>query len=102
MKYTHKYSKLSVHKYTTIRRYSKGKVGDVILETYPEGKHYAKIIKIERKALDDIYWTDLLFDTADICGTRKEVYDLFQSFYKKPIDFTNEKFYIYYLKKVLK
>jgi len=99
MKYSHKYSKLSVSNYTTIRRYPKGKIGDIVLETYPEGKHYAKIMKIERKALDDIYWTDLLFDTADICKTRKEAYELLQSFYKKSIDFKNEKFYIYYLKK---
>ena len=100
MKYSHEYSKLTVSNYTTIRRYPKGKVGDMVLETHPKGEHYAKIVKIERKALDDIYWTDLLFDTADMCRTRKEVYALFQSFYKKPIDFANEKFYIYYLQKV--
>ena len=97
MKYSHNYSKLKVHNYTTIRRYPKGKIGDIILETYPNGKHYAKIVKIERKALDDIYWTDLIFDTD--CDTRGDAYRLFQSFYKKPIDFINEKFYIYYLEK---
>ena len=97
MKYSHNYGKLKVHNYTTIRRYSKGKVGDVVLETYPKGKHYAKIVKIERKALDDIYWTDLIFDTD--CDTRGDAYRLFQSFYKKPINFANEKFYIYYLEK---
>ena len=97
MKYSHDYAKLRVHNYTTIRRYSKGKVGDIVQETYPSGTHLAKIVKIERRALDDVYLTELMFDTD--CNSRGEAYRLFQSFYKKPIDFKNEKFYIYYLKK---
>jgi len=84
--------------YTTIRRYSKGKVGDITKEIYPAGSHLAKIIKIERRALDDIYFTELIFDTD--CDTRGEAYRLFQSFYKKPIDFAKERFFIYYLRKI--
>ena len=98
MKYSKNYAKLNVSNYTTIRRYPKGKIGNIILEKYPSGEHYAKIIKIERKALDDIYLTDLIFDTD--CDTRKEAYELIQSFYKKPIDFQNEKLYIYKLRKM--
>ena len=97
MKYSHDYAKLRVHNYTTIRRYPKGKVGDVVLETYPSGRHYARIVKIEQRALAEIYLTELMFDTD--CNTRGDAYKLFQSFYKKPIDFQNEKFYIYYLEK---
>ncbi|GAH65091.1 unnamed protein product, partial [marine sediment metagenome] len=37
MKYSKRYSKLFEKEYTTIRRYPKGKVGDVINETYPHG-----------------------------------------------------------------
>ena len=99
MKYTHNYSKLQNEGYTTIRRYNKGyKVGDIITEIYPNGKHQAKIIKIERQTLDRLFIcfleedTDLLF--------REDIYKLFQSFYKKPIDFENEKFYIYYLERI--
>jgi len=100
MRYSRDYAKLKVSNYTTIRRYSKGKIGDIILETYPSGEHYAKIIRIERRALDEIYLTELMFDTD--CDSRKEAYGLIQSFYKKPIDFENEKFYIYYLKKYVR
>lgn len=96
MKYSHAYAKLRVHNYTTIRRYKKGNVGDIVLETYPSGSHYAEIVKIERKALADIYLTELMFDTD--CNSRAEAYELFQSFYKKPIDYEREKFYIYHLK----
>jgi len=83
--------------YTTIRRYSKGKIGDIITETYPNGKHKAKIVKIERKTLDNLEDLFLYKDTG--CSEREDSYKIIQSFYKKPIDFENEKFYIYYLEK---
>lgn len=98
MKYTHKYKKLSRDKYTTIRRYSKGKVGDVVLEIYPGGSHKAKIIKIERKTINGLPFHVLYLDTD--CITRQGVRELFQSFYGKEIDFDKEKFYLYHLKKV--
>ena len=99
MKYSHNYSKLDNTIYTTIRRYHKGNVGNLILETYPAGSHYAKIIKIERKSLDAISLMVLKLDTD--LNNRTQIYDLFQSFYQKPIDFANEKFYLYYIKKVV-
>ena len=98
MKYNKHYSKLNQLKYTTIRRYSKGKIGDVILETYPDGQHFAEIIKTERSTLEDLSDMFLYKDTD--FNLRKNVYELIQSFYKKPIDFEKEKFYIYYLEKV--
>jgi hypothetical protein len=98
MKYSHNYSKLDRFVYTTIRRYNKGKVGDIVLERYPKGKHYAKIFRIERLALDDITIQILIADT-DLFG-RDRIYELFQSFYSKPIDFTNERFYLYYMERL--
>ena len=98
MKYSHNYAKLDVFNYTTIRRYPKGKVGDIVKETYPKGSHYSEIVGIERRALNEVYLTDLLFDTD--CDTREEAYRLFQSFYKKIIDFDKDRFYVYFMEKV--
>jgi len=99
MKYSHDYNKLKVDNYTTIRRYPKGKVGDITLEIYPSGQHKAKIKKIKRKTLDELPLSLLIADTSPLCGNRIQVYKLFQSFYKKEIYFTQEKFYLYYLEK---
>ena len=98
MKYSHDYDKLDSEFYTTIRRYPKGKKGDVIEEVYPHGNHQAQIRMITRPTLDSLSLSVLIADTD--LERRKEIYDLFQSFYKKPIDFVNERFYMYYLKKV--
>ena len=99
MKYSHNYSKLDSIYYTTIRRYPKGKVGDVVLETYPKGQHYAEILSIERETLDMTAPQVLYADTDK--SNRIDVYNLFQSFYKKTIDFVKERFYIYRMKKVI-
>lgn len=96
MQYSHNYTKLKRKEYTTIRRYSKGKLGDIITEVYPNGKHKAQIIKIERATLESLNLPFLEADT-DLLW-RNEIYRLFQSFYKKTIDFENEMFYIYYLR----
>lgn len=98
MKYSHNYSKLGGKGYTTIRRYNKGKLGDVVLEVYPKGFHYSEIIGIEREVLERISNSRIFADTDK--SSRKEVYELFQSFYEKPIDFNKERFYIYYLKRI--
>ena len=95
MKYSHDYAKLKVSNYTTIRRYKKANLHDIVVENFPSGCHKAQVVKIERRALADIYFTDLMFDTD--CNSRAEAYRLFQSFYKKPIDFKKELFYIYHL-----
>lgn len=99
MKYSKKYSKLLNNKYTTIRRYSKGKVGKTIVETL-NGTilHFAKIIKIERKTFIQISTELLLNDTG--CNTRKQAFDLIQSFYKKPINPYKDKLYIYHLRRL--
>ena len=98
MKYSEDYFKLQQNEYTTIRRYKKGKVGEIVSETYPSGSHYAKIIKVEKKTLDELDEMFLYHDTG--YSEREGSYKIIQSFYRKPIDFKNEKFYIYYLKKV--
>ncbi len=95
MKYSHNYTKLDYPYYTTIRRYSKGKVGDIVIEKYPKGQHKARIIEVQRKSLDNIPTHVIEFDTDT--NSRGMAYELIQSFYKKPIDFKNEKFYIYTL-----
>lgn len=97
MKYSHNYSKLEQKEYTTIRRYSKGKVGRGLTETYPGGYHFAQIVKIERKPLIQVS-TELLLKDTD-CETREEAIELIQSFYKKPIDYFSEKFYIYHMER---
>ncbi len=99
MKYSHQYSKLDKDEYTTIRRYAKGKVGDIVNETYPNGEHLATITKVERVALNYIPIYILQLDTD--LEEREDIYELFQSFYKKPIDFENERFYKYTLEKLL-
>lgn len=98
MKYSHDYSKLKEDEYTTIRRYPKGKVGDVKLEDYPVGKHWAKIMGIDRKSLVQIP-LELLQKDTDL-ETRTEIYALFQSFYRKKINPYKDKWYIYNMKKV--
>ena len=98
MKYSNNYSKLEKNRYTTIRRYSKGKMGKNIRETYPKGWHFAKIMRIERRSLVQLSTEFLLEDTD--CKTRKEAIELINSFYKKPIDENKDKLYVYYLKRV--
>ena len=97
MKYTHKYSKLDKKSYTTIRRYSKGKVGKGLIENYPGGQHGATIMKIERKPLVQISTEFLLADTD--CENRQDAIDLIQSFYRTPINPYKDKLYIYYIRR---
>lgn len=98
MKYTHNYKKLRKEKYTTIRKYNHGyKIGDVIAEIYPNGKHIAKIVNIKRETINNLPFQLLFLDTD--CLTRVDVRRLFQSFYRNPIDFEKQKFYIFYLEK---
>lgn len=98
MKYSHNYRKLKKDEYTTIRRYPKGKIGKRVMETYPGGMHASKIIDIKRIVLA---FTDLFILQLDTdLETREEIYALFQSFYRKPIDFENDKFYLYQMRKV--
>ena len=102
MKYSHNYSKFNTDSYTTIRRYKKGrKVGKVEHETLNDKTlHYSKIVKIESKPLNDIEFQLLLDDTAPFAKNREEIFELFQSFYKKPINFHKENFFIFYLRKL--
>lgn len=99
MKYSHNYPKLSMNEYTTIRRYPKGKIGDIVLEVYPAGKHFAKIVDRKRVVLANLDLGVLCADTYSHFN-RTEVYALFQSFYKKRINFLREMFYMYYMEKV--
>lgn len=100
MIYSKKYPKLLDNEYTTIRRYSHGKIGKIVAETFNNLflLHFAKIIKIERKPFIQISTELLIKDTN--CNTRKEAFDLLQSFYKKPINPYNEKLYIYHMRKL--
>ena len=98
MKYSHNYKKLGDCIYSTIRRYKKGNVGDIIIENHPKGIHKAKIIREKRNTLDNLP-IELLQRDTDL-ETREDIYELFQSFYRTPIDFNNEKFYIYWLEKI--
>lgn len=98
MKYSHQYRKLSKPKYTTIRRYAKHKINDIVCEYYPNGSHKSVIVNIIKKSLDDLTEKFLIDDTD--CISRAVAYDLFESFYRKPIDFKNEKFTIYFMKRI--
>ncbi len=98
MKYSHKYKKLEKDVYTTIRRYPKGKKGDVIMETYPGGHHKAVIHDVFRIPLSFLGTGFLKLDTD--CDTRQDAIDLIKSFYKKPIDLDREKFYVYIIKRL--
>jgi len=97
MKYSHDYSKLKRAIYTTIRRNPKGKVGDIVVEKYPSGEHRARIMKVERCELINVPIGVLINDTDLV--ERERIYELFQSFYEKPINFVDEKFYIYTLER---
>lgn len=97
MKYSHNYNKLKKKEYTTIRRYPKGKVGKRVMEIYPGGMHPSKIIEVKRIILAFTDLSILQLDTD--LETREEIYALFQSFYKTTIDFENEKFYLYQMRK---
>jgi len=97
MKYSHNYSKLKKKYYTTIRRYPKGKVGDVVRETYPNGYHHAKIIQVGRMKISEIT-TQMLKEDADV-NSRGEFLELINSFYSKPI-LNETKVYVYHLVKL--
>lgn len=98
MKYSKHYSKLDKKEYTTIRRHSKGKIGDIKLEVYPDGWHHAKIMDVKRKSIIKIPTKFLLEDTG--CNSRNKAIKLIKSFYEKPINEFKDKLYIYYMKKI--
>ena len=98
MKYSKKYTKLDKRQYTTIRRHPHGKRWKVVLETYPGGKHFAKIIDIRRRTFIQLSLKLLQGDTD--CETKQEAFDLFNSFYKTPINSFSEKLYIYTMQKL--
>ncbi len=98
MRYSSNYGKLYKDRYTTVRRYSKGKVGDIVPEVYPNGRHSAKIISVERKTLNELTDKFLIADTD--CENRQDAIDLLQSFYPKPIDHAKERLFVYYLEKL--
>ena len=98
MKYSKKYTKLNRQRYTTIRRHPKGKRWAIVLETYPGGMHFAKIIDIRRRTFIQLSLKLLQKDTD--CVTKQEAFDLFNSFYKKPINQFSEKLYIYTMQKL--
>lgn len=101
LEYRKFYSKLELEKYTTIRRYLKGrKVGDIEREYVNNKIWNAKIIKIKQKTLAEIPFHMLFNDCKPFAESRKECYELFQSFYKKPIDFGKEPFFIFYMQKI--
>ena len=95
MKYSHNYNKLNDIVYTTIRRYKKAKVGDKIRETYPSGTHLAFVVAESRFSLDELPLSLLQKDTD--LEEWEDIFKLFQSFYKKPIDIYNDNFYLYVL-----
>jgi len=96
LKYSHNYSKLDKQEYTTIRRYSKAQVGDIVREVYPKGNHFAKVKRVVRTTLREIPTKLLLEDTDK--QTREEALLLIQSFYRKQIGI-DERLYLYYLDK---
>lgn len=98
MRYSLNYKKLYKDEYTTIRRYSKGKAGDTVREVYPNGKHDARIIMVQRKTINGMTEKFLQDDTD--CATKQDAIDLLQSFYRKPIDHAKERLYVYYLKRI--
>ena len=99
MRYTHNYSKLDHIEYTTIRRYVHGfKKGQTVTERYPSGTHEALIIDMKKKTLDSLS-IDFLREDTDL-NTREEIYELFESFYDKPINFKKDKFVVFYLRRL--
>ena len=101
MKYEKFFSKLELEKYTTIRRHLKGrKVGDIEREYVNYKTWYAKIIKIKQETLAEIPFHLLFNDCKPFAESRKECYELFQSFYTKTIDFEKEPFFIFYMQKI--
>ena len=95
MRYSHDYKKLKENRYTTIRRYKKGKVGDKVLEEYPSGRHFSIIYQIKRMTINEMP-LNLIQKDGDV-KTRHEFINLLNSFYRTPIDFLNEKIYVYFL-----
>ena len=98
MRYSHKYSKLDMVNYTTIRRYKKCNKGDIVRKTYPGGSHDAEVKHVQRMTLAEMSIDFLKADTD--LDSREDVYNLFNKFYKRQIDIFREKMYVYYLRKV--
>ena len=100
MKYSKFYEKLSWPRYTTIRRYKKGRsVGTVEPATYRGiTLHYEHVVGIRRSALNDMPTRLLLADTG--CKSRADAVGLIRDFYPKPIDAAAEKLYVFYVMKI--
>lgn len=96
IKFSHPYPKLDDETFTTIRRRNKGlKESEVYQIKSPKHNFSVVCTGIEKTTLADIPDRILLKDTNT--KTREAAYKLLQSFYKKPIDFQDEIFYLFYL-----
>ena len=93
------YKKLSLDRFTTIRRYDKYREGIIYkIHIKPLKTHfYAKLIKKEKKKLKDIPTWFLLLDTE--CTSREKAIKLLNSFYKNKIN-EDEELTILYLEKI--
>lgn len=105
MKYTHAYYKLVNQVYTTIRKTKRKKQEVGSIETEKVNNvfwHKAIILHIDMVKLSElplgILLMDCIYPNSKI-ETRNDCYNLFQSFYKKEIDFENQNFYLFILKK---
>ncbi|MHA1488573.1 MAG: hypothetical protein ACTSRI_02825 [Promethearchaeota archaeon] len=104
MNYSHLYWKLKNNLYTTIRKKCNEKIGSIVSETYNyRPLHEAKIIAIDKIKLSQLPLSVLLMDCYygnSSIRIRQDCYALFQSFYKKPINFSKQFFYLILLEKI--
>jgi len=105
MNYSHQYFKLHSKFYTTIRKSKKKhKKGNVVIASFRNIRlHVAKINYIQEVKLAQIHTgfllLDCLYPNSKII-TRYDCYALFQSFYEDPIDFQNQKFYLFLMERL--
>lgn len=105
MKYTHPYYKLGNKIYTTIRKSKKKEqvIGFVEKEISGNSFHRAVILHIGKIHLKQVQigflLVDCLYPNSNI-KSRKDCYDLFQSFYKNPIDFKTQVWFLFIMKRL--
>ena len=83
IKFSHDYSKLNYHLFTTIRRYDRYTVGEILTAESPSKTFESRIILKIKMKLSDIPTHFLCFDTDTM--NRDEAIETLDSFYNKTI-----------------
>lgn len=83
IKFSKDYPKLEDRVFTTIRRYDRYKIGELVAIRTPKKQFYATILHKFKAVMGDLHAKFLCYDTDTLNDT--EAYDVFNSFYRNPV-----------------